>query len=80
MSNLLTRIKRLEGFQTDNKTLVYIFRWASGLGERSRVEFNGHFIERKEGESEDVYLDRAYIEIRHLADPKQKVLTAFAWQ
>lgn len=80
MTNLLHRIKRLEGFQIDDQVLVCIFRWASGLGERSEVKFNGHYIERKVGETGDVYLDRVYIEIRHLADPKQKVLTAFAWQ
>lgn len=79
MSNLLNRIKRLEGFQLDDQILVYIFRWSGGLGERNRIEFNGNYIERIDGENEESYLERADVEIRRMADPNQKVLTAFAW-
>lgn len=79
MSNILNRIKRLEGSQVDNQTCVYIFSWLGSLDERTRIKFNGVCIERINNEDEQEYLKRAKIEIRRIAEPNKKTLTAFAF-
>jgi hypothetical protein len=78
MTNFKNRIKRLEIIKTNDPLVVYIYKWAVGNGEINRVYYGNHIIERQENELDAEYMNRVEAEIIKLANPNQKVLTAFA--
>lgn len=72
------RLKRLEAIAGSNDAIaVLIFRW-SGEGEHCRVRYGDLVIERKPGEDEEEFFDRAERQAREQAPQIAPVITLFA--
>ena len=72
--NILKRLKKLEQETSENRLLIYIFRWAGNLGERTKITFDGKEIYREEGEAEQDFLGRAGNEIRANAGDRKLLI------